>query len=303
MPTASGPAEAAVAAAREAGFEAADAEVVNVGTHVLVRMGEIAARVTGEGPLASFAGDLAAELRVAAFLRDAGAPVLPPVHDTVLEHGGRRVTLWRWWAVRREDTPAEIGHALAECHRALAGAGGAEGSASGGAKSRAGGAGPPASGGAASRAGGAEGSAGGGVAGLGLRPWAKLSEARERCTDARLLRFLGPPDVPLVPVHGDAHAGNVLPGPVWHDWEDAQLGCVEWDLACLVAPGRVVGGDFGYGEEILAGYDAPCDPVLLDTCVAKRTAQQAVYGLLLGDTIPGLPERVAARLEWLSRWQ
>ena len=136
---------------------------------------------------------------------------------------------------------------------------------------------------------------------VALEPWTKLAEARSRLDGAHawLARFLDPPDAPLRPVHGDAHAGNVLPGPVWHDWEDAQLGCVEWDLACLVAPGRVMGTDFGYGEEILAAYDAPYDATLLERCVAARTAQQTVYGLILGDAIPGLPQRVALRLEWL----
>ena len=70
---------------------------------------------------------------------------------------------------------------------------------------------------------------------------------------------------------------------------------------CLVAPGRVVGMDFGHAEQILAGYDAPYDGALLDRCVAARTAQQAVYGLILDAAIPGLPERVGARLEWLGR--
>ena len=139
-----------------------------------------------------------------------------------------------------------------------------------------------------------------------LEPWAKLTLARARLPElatehrARLAAQLTPPAAPLRPIHGDAHAGNVLPGPVWLDWEDAQLGCVEWDLACLVAPGRVGGTDFGHGEAILAGYDDPYDAALLDRCVVARTAQQAVYGLLLGDTIPGLPERVKFRLDWLE---
>ena len=92
----------------------------------------------------------------------------------------------------------------------------------------------------------------------------------------------------------------MLPGPAWHDWEDPQLGWAEWDLACLVAPGRVLGVDFGHGETILAAYDEPYDEGGLDRCVAARTAQVALYGLLLGDAVPGLPERVAARLEWLA---
>jgi Ser/Thr protein kinase RdoA (MazF antagonist) len=178
---------------------------------------------------------------------------------------GRRVTLWEWWEpAGRDDTPEAAGRGLATCHRALTGVE------------------------------------------LQLRPWAKLEEARGRLPElapadrAVLAPHLELPDGPLRPIHGDAHAGNVLPGPAWHDWEDAQLGWVEWDLGCLVATGRVLGMDFGHGETMLAAYDAPYDEGRLDWCVAARTAQVAVYGLLLGDAVPGLPERVAARLDWLS---
>ena len=56
-------------------------------------------------------------------------------------------------------------------------------------------------------------------------------------------------------VHGDSHPGNVLwtaGGPLWSDWEDAHLAPLEWDLACLVAAGRVRGNDFGWAEAALA---------------------------------------------------
>jgi hypothetical protein len=264
------PAEAALEVAQRLGVDAREAEVVETGTHVLVRVepGPVAARVTGDGILASFAGDLDSEVRLAAALHAAGAPVIPPlagVPARVHEHGGRRVTLWEWWERPDGDaTPETAGRSLAACHRALTGVE------------------------------------------VPLRPWAKLEEARSRfprlapADRALLAAHLEPLDGPLRPIHGDAHAGNVLPGPAWHDWEDAQLGWVEWDLACLVAPGRVLGMDFGYGETILAAYDEPYDEARLDRCVAARTAQVAVYGLLLGDAVHGLPERVAARLEWLA---
>jgi hypothetical protein len=264
-------AAAALAVARRLGVEAREAEVVETGTHVLVRIdpGPVAARVTGDGVLAEFAGDLDAEVRVAAALHAAGAPVIPPltgVPACVHEHGGRRITLWEWWErPDGDDTPEAAGRGLAACHRALTGVN------------------------------------------VSLRPWAKLEQARSAL--ARLApadRVLLAPHLEplggtlLRPVHGDAHAANVLPGPAWHDWEDAQLAWVEWDLACLVAPGRVLGVDFGHGEMILDAYDGPYDEARLDRCVAARTAQVAAYGLLLGDAVPGLPERVAARLEWLA---
>lgn len=264
------PAEAALAVTRHVGLAVERAEVVGTGTHVLVRLepGPVAARVTADGIFAPFAGDLEAEVRLAAALHAAGAPVVPPlpgVPPRAHECGSRRVTLWTWWAHRGgDDRPEAAGRALAACHRALAG-----------------------------------------DVRVPLERWPRLAATRARlarlqpAARAVLAPLLAPPDGPLRPIHGDAHAGNVLPGPVWHDWEEAQLGCVEWDLACLVAPGRVAGTDFGHGEAVLAGYDEPYDAARLDRCVIARTAQQTVDGLLLGDAVPGLPERVAMRLEWL----
>src|SRR5262245_18519288 len=177
------PAQAALEVARAAGLAADRADEVSAGTHVLVRLepGGIAARVTGDGPLAQFAGDLDTEVRLAAALHAAGAPVVPPLPDVAARAhrcGGRRVTLWRWWDARAADGAQAIGHALAECHRVL------------------------------------------GATDVPLRPWAKLAEARARLPEvddeaqAVLAPFLEPPDTDLRPIHGDAHAGNVMPGPV-----------------------------------------------------------------------------------------
>ncbi|MEU4742292.1 phosphotransferase [Actinosynnema sp. NPDC023658] len=54
--------------------------------------------------------------------------------------------------------------------------------------------------------------------------------------DALLARW---PDGPVQPLHGDAHARNVLvtpSGPVWNDFEDAWRGPVGWDVACADGP-------------------------------------------------------------------
>jgi aminoglycoside phosphotransferase (APT) family kinase protein len=97
-------------------------------------------------------------------------------------------------------------------------------------------------------------------------------------------------------VHGDSHPGNVLwtvAGPLWSDWEDAHLGPLEWDLACLVASGRVRGEDFGWGEAALGAHGAPYDGALLDACVDARVAQGAAY---LAATGRG---EVGGHLAWL----
>ena len=40
----------------------------------------------------------------------------------------------------------------------------------------------------------------------------------------------GLPAAPAQPLHGDAHPGNLLAGPVWCDFEDTCRGPVAWDL-------------------------------------------------------------------------
>src|SRR6201999_4171783 len=125
MPT--DPTTAALTVARRLGLAAERAAVVNTGTHVLVRLepAGVAARVTGDGLFAQFAGDLDTEVRVAAALHAAGAPVVPPAPGVPARAhpcGERTVTLWKGWAPPEADEPAEAaaGRALAACHRALA---------------------------------------------------------------------------------------------------------------------------------------------------------------------------------------
>ena len=51
-------------------------------------------------------------------------------------------------------------------------------------------------------------------------------------------------DVPLQPIHGDAHHGNVMrtpSGPLWGDFENVCLGPRELDLACNELRARAVG--------------------------------------------------------------
>ena len=188
-------AQAALAAARGAGFAVERAEVARVASNVLVRLTgphppPFAARLTGatEG-FRDSAANLRREVRLAAALAALGAPVLAPLGGPY-EAGGRTVTLWPWLELLGDAGAAEqAGRALRACHDALAGLD---------------------------------------PAGLELEPLAMLAEARRLAVRAlpeilpaveRALARLA-----LAPqriVHGDSHPGNVLwtaDGPLWCDW-------------------------------------------------------------------------------------
>jgi hypothetical protein len=263
-------ASAALAAARGAGLTVDRADVVTVAANVLVRLepGPVAARLTGatEG-FRDARANLRREVRLASALAAAGAPVVAPLGGPY-EAGGRVVTLWPWLELGgHAGDAAQAGVALRACHDALMDLDPTD---------------------------------------LELEPLAMLTEARRLAQAAlpealpaidRALATLGaaPPRI----VHGDSHPGNVLwtaDGPLWSDWEDAHLGPLEWDLACLVAAARVRGNDFGWAEAALAAHGAPYDAALLDACVDARVAQGAAY---LTATGRGDPEALHRRLDWL----
>ena len=85
---------------------------------------------------------------------------------------------------------------------------------------------------------------------------------------------------PQQPLHGDAHLGNVLGGPLWNDWEDTCLGPVGWDAACLLA-GR-------YGRERQeAAYAASrmgLDPGELELWIEARSLQLSVWRYVMAGT-------------------
>ncbi|SES01121.1 Phosphotransferase enzyme family protein [Lentzea albida] len=74
------------------------------------------------------------------------------------------------------------------------------------------------------------------------------------------------------PLHGDAHPGNLLltpSGPVWNDFEDAWLGPVAWDLACLSKDE----GAARHAVEVYGGGAAPSD-------VAFHAETRTMFGAL-----------------------
>jgi hypothetical protein len=82
----------------------------------------------------------------------------------------------------------------------------------------------------------------------------------------RLAPFIRAPEGELQPLHGDAHAGNLVAtrdGIVWIDFEDVCRGPVEWDLATTMDAG-------------LAQSRHAADPAILARCTELRSLQVAL---------------------------
>jgi Ser/Thr protein kinase RdoA (MazF antagonist) len=102
---------------------------------------------------------------------------------------------------------------------------------------------------------------------------AALAEDARRCA----AELTGNP----VPLHGDAHPGNVLAtpdGPVWTDFEDCWRGPVEWDLACLAATGRLD------GPAAVAAY--PFDPAALGPFRTARRLHGIAWSAVFRQRFP-----------------
>jgi hypothetical protein len=103
-------------------------------------------------------------------------------------------------------------------------------------------------------------------------------------------------EFPARPLHGDAHPGNLLATPsglVWNDFEDAMLGPLGWDLACLVTSGRVD------GRAAVAAYPGEVSPEELAVCVESRR----LFGVAWRFVVAGrFPHRRTEAEEHLRRW-
>lgn len=101
------------------------------------------------------------------------------------------------------------------------------------------------------------------------------------------------------PVHGDAHLGNVLAttrGAVWTDWEDAFLGPVEWDLACLASRSVLFGEEAEASRAALAAYDGPANRELVDALALARNLQVIPWLAVFAERDASVVPRLRARL-------
>lgn len=118
----------------------------------------------------------------------------------------------------------------------------------------------------------------------------------------RVRNALSAREIPLRPLHGDAHHGNLWPtcqGLVWGDLEDAHLGPVEWDLACMTASSLVFGNGRA-GAAALHAYAQSYDAQLLELLVVARTLQGIAWSAISLAELDA-NARLRKRLDWLAR--
>ena len=246
---------------------------------VWLRPSPVVARIHARTALVRSPEAAADSLALASYLADAGLPVSPPADD--VDPGphvgatGRPMTFWRRLDVdETSPDPAEVGRTLRGLHEAMA-------------------------------------SYEGPLRHVGpveeIGRLAEILKAQRPDETARILAVLDAlelPDLPVQPLHGDAHLGNVVVAAGrlrWLDWEESWRGPIAWDLACLVHRQAT----FGEGaEEIgraVAGYGA-YDAEAVDAWMPAYALWAAAWGFL-GD-VDGLDwwiEGARRRLDWAER--
>lgn len=103
-------------------------------------------------------------------------------------------------------------------------------------------------------------------------------------------------------VHGDAHLGNVLTtqrGPVWTDWEDAFVGPIEHDLACVRSRADLFGEDREAVDALIEAYDEPYDAALVRDLALVRNLQAIVWLAVFAERHASLRSRMRARIALL----
>lgn len=273
------PTESAVAVGRSLGLRVERPVVLRDSLSLLVHLAPapVLARVDLRPPLVRPTETLTDSLALAAYLAGEGLPVAPPVDEVDpgphVGPGGWRLTLWRFFeTINVAPDPRDVGRSLRAIHEAAAAYEGPMRQV-----------GPLAE----------------------IRRLADAAES-ERPREVALLRrhadALQLPELPVQPLHGDAHLGNVLAttsGLRWVDWEESWRGPIAWDLACFEHRRRVFGE---LEEEIgtaLSGYGA-YDADAVAAYGWLITVYAAALGLVLSAGGLDLGEEARRRLAWLE---
>jgi len=267
---------AAVAVARELGLGRVQPVVLKLAHHTSVHLAPwpIVARVDSSFSLERMAPLMRRELEVAAHLAARGGPAVRPSVDPPPGphvHGRAAVTLWalvehRPARGRRDEIAA--GRALADLHRCLADFPGELRPFTEGID--------------------ACGSMLADPAALAALPDRDRAFLAERLAGRRAGLVVGPDR--MVPLHGDAHLGNVMmtaEGAVWADLETACVGPLEWELTSLPRAGH-------------AAF-APLDPALFRRLSMLRSLTVAVWCWSDADRSPEVREAAAYHLRRLKR--
>lgn len=108
---------------------------------------------------------------------------------------------------------------------------------------------------------------------------------------------------PQQPLHGDAHAGNLMNttrGLLWTDWEDTFAGPVEWDVASIIWNALILDEDHATVSAIREAY-GPVDEIALQQCLVARAAViTAWYPILYPNPNADRQDKLRRRIEWLA---
>lgn len=115
-------------------------------------------------------------------------------------------------------------------------------------------------------------------------------------------------DLPLQPLHGDAHGGNLLnttDGLLWTDWEDTFLGPVEWDLASIIWNARILDEDHQTADAILDAYRKAGGLIdssaLHHSLIARAAVMSAWYPILYPNPSTERQLKLQRRIDWLAK--
>ncbi len=115
-------------------------------------------------------------------------------------------------------------------------------------------------------------------------------------------------EYPHQPLHGDAHAGNLMNtthGLLWTDWEDTFAGPVEWDVASIIWNAQILDEDHVTVNEILDAYRKAGGVIneraLQQSLIARAAVMTAWYPILYPKPNAERQEKLRRRIEWLGQ--